>query len=133
MDDNTQNTQAQNVQAQPEVTTQAQPTVAEPTPAEKIQQDIVKLEAEKAHMELTAKDLFSEEILNINLKIDNAKKELESLTAKVETEVKTDVEKAGAEIKQKEQSFWVKHGNAIKNDAVIILLAAIAGRLFGII
>ena len=86
---------------------------------EQIKQDIEKMKAAIEQMKAAGEDLFSEEIKNLQVKLENAEKELNSESEKV-VEV----------INQKEQSFVQKYGAGTARIVEIILLGLILYRLF---
>ena len=89
---------------------------------EKIQQDIEKMQVEIEHLKEIGEDLFAEEIKNLQIKIENAKAEIAAA-----------VDQAADNVKAAEQNFVEKYGATITRAAGIILLALIAGRVFGVI
>ena len=86
---------------------------------EQIKQDIEKMKAAIEQMKSAGEDLFSEEIKNLQVKLENAEKELNSESEKV---VET--------VNQKEQSFAQKYGAGTARIVEIILLGLILYRLF---
>ena len=98
-----------------------------------VQDDIKKMEDAIANLKAGGEELFADEIKNLEAKLTAAKQEAEKEAVATAQEVKTDVEKVGGEIKQGEEDFVKKYGSTITNGLKIVLLAAIAGRLFGII
>ena len=86
---------------------------------EQIKQDIEKMKVAIEQMKAAGEDLFSEEIKNLQVKLENAEKELNSESEKV-VEVSN----------QKEQSFVQKYGAGTARIVEIVLLGLILYRLF---
>ena len=99
------------------------------TEKDTIQADIEKIESAIAQLKEAGEDLFSEEIANLNLKLDNAKAEAEKLA----TDAQANVQQAVTELKTVEQSFAQKYGQAAAHGVEIILLGVIAGKLLGVL
>ena len=86
---------------------------------EQIKQDIEKMKAAIEQMKTAGEDLFSEEIKNLQVKLENAEKELNSASEKV-VEV----------VNQKEQSFVEKYGAGTARIIEIVLLGLILCKVF---
>ena len=86
---------------------------------EQIKQDIEKMKDAIEQMKTAGEDLFSEEIKNLQVKLENAEKELNSESKKV-VEV----------INQKEQSFVQKYGAGTARIIEIVLLGLILYKVF---
>ena len=89
---------------------------------EQIKQDIEKMKAAIEQMKAAGEDLFSEEIKNLQTKIENAEAE-----AKAETENVVEV------VAQTEQSFVQKYGTGTVKGVELVLLGLIAGRILGVL
>jgi hypothetical protein len=89
---------------------------------EQIKQDIEKMKAASEQLKTAGADLFSEEIKNLQTKIENAEKELAAT-----------VDGATTEVKEVEQTFVQEYGADIVKGTELILLALIAGRILGVI
>lgn len=79
---------------------------------EAVQNDIKKMEAAIAQMKTAGADLFSEEIKNLQIKIENAKTEAETAVVTVE------------------QSIVQKYGTGAAQVVEIVLLGTILYKLF---
>lgn len=88
---------------------------------EKLQEDIEKVEAAIATLKADGEDLFSEEIANLNKKLENAKAELIA-------DAKEELQQAG----EKAESFW-QALDPWQRVANTILLVWILLRLLGAI
>lgn len=89
---------------------------------EQIKQDIEKMKAAIEQMKAAGEDLFSEEIKNLQTKIENAEVE-----AKAETENVVEV------VTQTENSFAQKYGANIVKGVELVFLGLIAGRILGVL
>ncbi len=89
---------------------------------EAIQADIEKMKAASEQLKTAGADLFSEEIKNLQTKIENAEKELAAT-----------VDVAASEVKEVEQTFVQKYGAVTVKGLELILLGLIAGRILGVI
>jgi hypothetical protein len=89
---------------------------------EEIQADLEKMKAASEQLKTAGADLFAEEIKNLQTKIENAEKELATL-----------VEQGIVKVKEVEQTFVQKYGTGIVRGVEIVLLVAIAARLFRVI
>lgn len=88
-----------------------------------VQQDLAKIELALSNLVVAGEDFFADEIAALKAKRD-------ALVAKVEEEVTTAV--AGA-VKEAHRTLVERYGAAVAHAAEIALLAAILGRLLGVI
>lgn len=109
----------QNVQSQGTIQDAALTPAAIMTP---VQNDVAKLKAALAALEETGKELFRDEIAALKQKL-----------ASLEEKAKAEAAAAVAEAVQAEQTFLQKYGQAAMHTIEIVLLAAILGKLFGVI
>lgn len=87
-----------------------------------VQQDLAKIELALSNLVAAGEDLFADEIAALRAKRD-------ALIAQVEEEVTTAVVDA---VKEAQRTFIEKYGAAVAHAAEIALLAAILGRLLGV-
>jgi hypothetical protein len=109
----------QNVQSQGTTQDAAPAAAATMTP---VQNDVVRLKAAIAALEETGKELFQDEIAALKQKLVG-----------LEEKAKVEAAAAVAEAVQAEQTFLQKYGQAAVHTIEIALLAAILGKLFGVI
>lgn len=109
----------QNVQAQETTQDAASIAAAMTTP---VQSDVVRLKAAIATLEETGKELFQDEIEALKQKLVG-----------LEEKAKAEAVAAVAEAVQAERTFLQKYGQAAVHTIEIALLAAILGKLFGVI
>ena len=89
---------------------------------EKIKQDIEKMEAAVEQLKTLGEELFADQIMALQNKIDTLKAEAAAA-----------VDELAGQVKAAEQNFVQKYGAVITRAVGISLLALIAGRVFGVI
>ena len=90
-----------------------------------VQADIDKMEQALDQLKTAVSDLFADEIVALQGRINAAKEEIITEATKAAQNVNTDV----SEVNEKVNSWWVEHRNDIYQAVEIIALAYIVYRL----